>query len=521
MAKKLAALDLGTNTFHLLIAQVDPETSDLRIERGLREFVFLGRELEGEPPAFSEAGIARAMEVLKRFVEVARQAGADTLLACGTEAFRRAQNAADLIEAARHDLGLSIRVLSGAEEARLIHEGVKHGLPLPDEPYLVLDIGGGSVELIVGEKGQIRYLVSLPLGVTVLQRRFPEPDPLSPAMVETIQAYLDSVIQPAVQAVARLEVTHLIGCSGTFKTLGRLIAHQVGDSLAAQTIHGYRFGPMLFYPVYQRLLTLPLSERLRLKGMQAERAPYLPYGALLVERILRTFPISTLVVSDYALREGILYDYVASTEGGLLQEKPLRERTVVSLGEKYQLVQAHAAQTRAWAEKLFDLLRPLHHLGQTEREWLAYAAYLHDIGHFINPSGHHKHGLYILLNSPMPGFTPEELLILANLVRYHRKSLPSSEHFHYGALPRSQKKIIGLLAPLVRLADQLAKYLRHEPLRVSAGWTPTEVQIEADTTEGRAAAYLSAIYAEVQDFFERSYNRRLVLRFSWHPGSSG
>ncbi len=322
MAKKLAALDLGTNTFHLLIAQVDPETSDLRIERGLREFVFLGRELQGDPPVFSEAGLARAMEVLRRFVEVARQAGADTLLACGTEAFRRAQNAADLIEAARHELGLSIRVLSGAEEARLIHEGVKHGLPLPDEPYLVLDIGGGSVELIVGEKGQIRYLVSLPLGVTVLQRRFPEPDPLSPAMIETIQAYLDSVIQPAVEAVARLEVTHLIGCSGTFKTLGRLIAHQVGDSLAAQTIHGYRFGPMLFYPVYQRLLTLPLSERLRLKGMQAERAPYLPYGALLVERILRTFPISTLVVSDYALREGILYDYVSSTEGGSSRKSP-------------------------------------------------------------------------------------------------------------------------------------------------------------------------------------------------------
>ncbi len=521
MAKKLAALDLGTNTFHLLVAQVEPQTHDLRIERALREFVFLGRELEGEPPVFSEAGLARAMDVLRRFVEIARQAGAETLLACGTEAFRRAQNASELIEAARHELGLPIRVLSGAEEARLIHEGVKHGLPLPEEPYLVMDIGGGSVELIVGEKGQIRYLVSLPVGVTALQRRFPEPDPLTPAKVEEMQAYLDSVIQPAVAAVSRLEVTHLIGCSGTFKTLGRLIAHQADDGLAAQSMHGYRFGPMLFYPVYQRLLTLPLSERLRMKGMQAERAPYMPYGALLVERILRTFPIGTLVVSDYALREGILYDYIASTEGGLIQERPLRERTVVSLGQKYQLVEEHARHTRAWAEKLFDLLRPLHHLGQTEREWLAYAAYLHDIGHFINPSGHHKHGLYILLNSPMPGFTPEELLLMANLVRYHRKSLPSSEHFHYGALPRSQKKVIGLLAPLIRLADQLAKYLRHGPLRVSASWTPTQVQIEVDTTEAQAASYVAAMYAEVQDFFERSYNRQLVLRLSWHPGSSG
>jgi exopolyphosphatase/guanosine-5'-triphosphate,3'-diphosphate pyrophosphatase len=245
----------------------------------------------------------------------------------------------------------------------------------------------------------------------------------------------------------------------------------------------------------------------------------MPYGALLVERVLRTFPIHSILISDYALREGILYEQ-AETLFNLqgVGEKPLRERTVRSLGEKFHIMTTHARQTRAWAERLFDLLRPLHHLGSTEREWIGFSAYLHDIGHFINPSGHHKHGQYLLLNSPMPGFTPEELLVIANLVRYHRKGLPSSEHFHYSALPRSQKKTIGYLAPLLRLADQLAKYLRHEPLRVSASWTPTQVEIAADTTESGVARYLPSIYAEVQDFFERSYNRQLVLKLTWHPG---
>lgn len=518
MPKRVAAFDLGTNSFHLLIALIDEQHQEVRIERRRREFVFLGRELRGEPPQFSEEGMTRALEVLRQFVRDARQAGAETLLACGTEAFRRAANAAVFSEAIRHELGIEVRLLSGAEEARLIHEGVKHGLPLPDEPYLVMDIGGGSVEFIWGERGEVRYLFSVPLGVTLLQQRFPEPDPLSPAVIEQIQALVRETLAPHLSALPREAIRYLIGASGTFKTLGRLVAHHAGDGAAAQTIHGYRFGPMLFHSVYQKLITLPLPARLQLKGMQAERAPLLPYGAIVTHEVLRHFPIQTITISEYALREGMIHDFAQQLfELPALMERPLRERTVRALGEKYQINTSHAEIARQWAEKLFDLLRPLHQLGATEREWLAYAAYLHDIGHFINPSGHHKHGLYILLNSSMPGFTSEELLLIANLVRYHRKGMPSSEHFHYGALPRSQKKLIGLLAPLLRLADQMAKYLQHEPLRVSAAWSNTQVEILADTTDGGAGRHLTSILAEVQDFFERSYNRRLTLSFAWQP----
>ncbi|MCX8112602.1 MAG: Ppx/GppA family phosphatase [Bacteroidia bacterium] len=516
MPKKVGALDLGTNSFHLLVALVDEERQEVRVERRRREFVFLGRELRGDPPYFTEGGIERAVEVLRQLVREAQQAGAQTLIACGTEAFRRATNASLLIEAIRHELGLEVRLISGADEARLIHEGVRNGLPLPEEPYLVMDIGGGSVEFIWGEKGHIRYLFSVPLGVTLLQQRYPEPDPLSPAVVEEVQKLIRETLSPHLQSLPRETIHYLIGTSGTYKTLARLVAHHAGESAAAQTVHGYRFGPMLFYPVYQKLLTLPLAARLQLKGMQAERAPLLPYGAILVHEVLRFFPIQTIVISEYALREGLVYEYAQQLfELPALSERPLRERTIRALSEKYQLPQQHAEVTRKWAEHLFDLLRPLHQLGSTEREWLAYAAYLHDIGHFINPSGHHKHGLYIVLNSPMPGFTLEELLLLANLIRYHRKSLPSSEHYHYSALPRAQKKLIGLLAPILRLADQLAKYLQHEPMRLSLSVKDTQVEIHIDTTDAGAGRHLPSIYAEVQDFFERSYNRRLVIRFAW------
>ncbi|MCS7296699.1 MAG: Ppx/GppA phosphatase family protein [Bacteroidia bacterium] len=518
MAKKVAAFDLGTNSFHLLVALIDEERQEVRLERRRREFVFLGREMKGEPPVFSEVGMERAMETLRHLVKEAQQAGSEHFVVCATEAFRRAQNASLFIEAVRHELGLEVRILTGAEEARLIHEGVRAGLPLPEAAYLVMDIGGGSVEFIWGEKGEIRYLFSVPLGVTALFQRFPEPDPLSPAVVEAIQKLIRKTLEPHLSALPQETIHHLIGTSGTFKTLGRLIAHHAGDSTAAQTIHGYRFGPMLFYPIYQKLLTVPLTGRLQLRGMQAERAPYLPYGALLVQEILHTFPIQNITISEYALREGIIYDYARHLfEVFPLEEKPLRERSVQMLGQKYQLPEMHAYLTRLWAERLFDIFKPLHHLGALEREWLGYAAYLHDIGHFINPSGHHKHGLYILLNSSMPGFSPEELLIIANLVRYHRKSLPSSEHFHYSALPRSQKKVIGLLSPLLRLADLFAKFLQHEPRRVSAQWSEIQVEISVDTSDGGAGRHLPAIYAGVQDFFERSYNRQLVICLSWQP----
>lgn len=518
MPEKIAAFDLGTNSFHLLIAVIDRERQEVRIERRRREFVFLGRELVGDPPHFTESGIERAVEVLRHLMKEVRQSGVSTILACGTEAFRRAANASLLLETIRQELGIEVRLLSGAEEARLIHEGVRNGLLLPEEPYLVTDIGGGSVEFIWAEKGEVRYLFSVPLGVTLLQQRFPEPDPLSPAVIEQIKALIHDMLEPHLRTITKENIRHLIGTSGTFKTLGRLVAHHAGDSAAAQTIHGYRFGPMLFYPVYKKLMTLPLSARLQLKGMQAERAPLLPYGAILVYEVLRLFPIQTITISEYALREGMIYDYARQLfDLPALLERPLRERTIRALGEKYQLPVPHAELTRQWAERLFDLLHPLHQLTTTEREWLSYAAYLHDIGHFINPSGHHKHGLYIILNSPMPGFSSEEILLLANLVRYHRKSLPSSEHFHYAALPRSQKKLIGLLAPLLRLADQMAKYLQHEPRRVSAIWTDTQVEILADTTDGGAGRHLTSITSEVQDFFERSYNRRLSLKLAWQP----
>jgi len=519
MAKKVAVLDLGTNSFHLLLARIDVEHERVEIDRQARVFVFLGEGMEAtQPPSFSEAKMEQALSVLRSFWKEGEDYGAQVWLACGTEAFRRAANGALFLSLIRQTLGLEVRILTGMEEARLIYEGVRHGLRLPQEKHLVVDIGGGSVELILAENNEILHLTSLPLGVTRLKNQFPDEDPLSPSTIQQIKAHIDQTLQPYLESIRGIEVRYLIGSSGTFKTLGRLVAHHVDDATGAQSIHGYRFAAALFQPIYQKLTTLPLKQRLRLKGMQAERAPLIPYGAIVVERLLAHLPIQTILISGYALREGILYDYARKLfQGHDPEVLPLREASVQALAHRYQLSLRHAEITRLWAEALFDHLAPLHRLSQTEREWLSYAAFLHDIGHYINPSGHHKHGQYIILHSPMPGFSSEELLLISNLVRYHRKSLPSSEHFHYAVLSKSQKKVIGYLAPLLRLADQLAKYLQEPPGPLETSWNDEKVEVVIPTTHAQAGSHLPAIRAEVEDFFERGYNRRLLISFRWVP----
>jgi len=519
MSKKVGVLDLGTNSFHLVLARIDVERERVEIDRQARVFVFLGEGMENtDPPSFPEAKMEQALSVLRSFWQEGEDYGVQVWIACGTEAFRRAANGPLFLSLIRQTLGLEVRTLTGAEEAHLIYEGVRYGLVLPREKHLVVDIGGGSVELILAENNNILHLTSLPLGVTRLKNQFPKEDPLSPSTIEQIRSHVDQTLQPFLESIRGLPVSYLIGSSGTFKTLGRLVAHHVDDAMGAQSIHGYRFAAALFQPIYQKLMTLPLSQRLRLKGMQAERAPLLPYGAIVVERLLTHLPIQTIIISGYALREGLLYDYAKKLFQGHDPEMlPQRETTVQALAHRYHLPIRHAEITRQWAEALFDQLLPLHRLSQTEKEWLAYAAYLHDIGHYINPSGHHKHGQYIILHSPMPGFSSDELLIIANLVRYHRKSLPSSEHFHYSVLSKPQKKIIGYLAPLLRLADQIAKYLQEPPSHIETSWTNEKLEMVLATAHAQAASYLSAIRAEVEDFFERGYNRRLSISFRWVP----
>lgn len=507
MQWRIAAIDAGSNSFHLVLASFTP-AGDLRIEKKYREFVFLAEGLEQGHKLTGQA-MERAYRVLERFSRYTQDFGAQKVVAYGTSALRRAQNAQEFLQAVYQATGIKIEIISGQEEARLIYKGVRNSLALPyPEKCLIMDIGGGSTEFIIANSQEIYYLESLPMGVSYLKEKFALSDPPTLEEQKTLQVYFDSQWASLIPAIRRFGAYTLIGSSGTFKTLGRLIKKDKG---ASTSIHRYAFSPLALHQMTEKLLYSSLKERLRFPGMEPMRAPLMPIGAFLVRSLCDKVPISQIIISEAALKEGMLFEAAEALSYQIPQQwNQAREKSILGLVERYQASLTHARSVRNLAEKLFDLLEPLHQLPPKAKEWLGYAALLHDIGHYVNPSGHHKHGQYLILHSHLPLFFPEEVLIISNLVRYHRKSLPSSKHFHYQALSRGDKKVVNYLAPLLRLADQLDKHAPGEIALRDATSLNGSVRIRIHTSRLLSP---EAIYEVVEEFFEKSYNAKLVLHF--------
>ncbi|MGQ9864018.1 MAG: Ppx/GppA phosphatase family protein [Bacteroidia bacterium] len=506
MQWRIAVIDAGSNSFHLVLATFTP-AGDICIEKKYREFVFLSDGLENEHKLTPQA-MERAYEVLDRFSHYIRDFGAQKVVAYGTSALRRAQNAQEFLRAVHQATGITIEIISGQEEARLIYKGVRQSLTLPyPEKCLIMDIGGGSTEFIIADAREMFYVESLPMGVSYLKEKFGLSDPLTLAEQERLRAYFDSQWENLLPAIRRFGAYTLIGSSGTFKTLGRLVAQAKKNA----PIHRYVLSPLALHQITEKLLHSSLKERLRFPGMEPMRAPLMPIGAFLVQSLCDRVPISQILISEASLKEGILIEVAENLSYQVPQQwNQARERSILGLVEKYQASQTHAQSVRKLAEKLFDALEPLHQLPPKAKEWLGLAALLHDIGHYVNPKSHHKHGQYLILHSPLPLFSSEEILIISNIVRYHRKSLPSSDHFHYQVLARGDKKVVNYLAPLLRLADQLDKYAPGEVTLGDVAFPDGAVRIRIHTSKHISP---EPIYEVVEEFFEKSYNAKLVLHF--------
>jgi exopolyphosphatase/guanosine-5'-triphosphate,3'-diphosphate pyrophosphatase len=456
----IAIIDLGTNTFHLLLVDLQSNET-FRIAEKFKEFVRLGEGGITDGRLTDEA-FARGLAVLDKFNKLIEARGIVHVLAFATSAIRSAANGPEFVAEVRRQTGISVQVIPGNEEAALIYQGVRHGITLPaHESVLLVDIGGGSVEFVVADALRPKLLRSLEIGGARMLAQFPGADPLLPAQQAAIRAHYAAALTPLLAEIRALGVRRMVGSSGSYETLGGYIAYRQGNHLAEHNPHGYTFGVAALYPAIQTLVNTPREQRLRLPGVDASRVDMIPYGGLLVEYLAQELAIEEVTISGYALKEGILYDFLDRMRlgrpglMGLGQQPRHRERTIRALGSKYGWNEPHVEQVARLARRLFVLTQPLHGYGERELEYLEYAALLHDIGHFVNHSGHHKHGQYIILNSNMPGFSTDEQALLANLVRYHRKSLPSKEHLHFNLLYRDDKVLVRRLAGLLRLADNL------------------------------------------------------------------
>ena len=457
--ERIAIIDLGTNTFHLLLAQVG---------EGDR-FTILGRHKE--PVKLGEGGInarqiappafARGIEALQRFRKLIDSAGVSQVLAKATSAIRSADNGQAFVAAAKAEAGIDIEVINGNTEASYIHEGVKNGVQLPrGEEVLLIDIGGGSVEFAVSRDRQPLLLRSLKIGAARLLEWLQPHDPIREAELTRLQGYFETELAHLIDELQEFDLRLLVGSSGTFETLAAIIAHQRGDHLSANSLNGYRFEPKHFHKAFAQICANNRKKRLAMKGMDPVRADMIVMGGALIDFFMQRLPVGEVMVSENALKEGILFRYLKDRRHRMRRligptDQDLRARAVKELAEKYQYDRAHSLKVSELADLLFKQLKPLHQFGALENELLRYAAVLHDIGRFIHSSGHHKHGLYLIINSQPYGFSTNELVLLANLVRYHRKSLPKREHYHYSILPPQEQHRVMWLGGMLRIADNL------------------------------------------------------------------
>ncbi len=448
----LAAIDMGTNSFHLVVARGAPD-GGFEVLTAEKDMVRLGKG-SGEMKQLTVEAMDRGVASLKRMLTMASSYGAP-VTAVATSAVREARNRSEFLERVKAETGLVVDVISGFEEARLIHLGVLQALPVFDKQILVVDIGGGSTELIVGRGDTLEAVRSVKVGSIRLTDRFFRPlDPTAPAgaeQAERCRRHVGNVIAGAVSDLAPLGHELAIGSSGTISALGALIAAERGDDISS--VNGLCFSADELTVVVDRLVASTLEQRLAMNGMDERRADIIVGGALLLQTISDMMGVQSMTISGYALREGVLYDRLSAHQPGNTRLSDLRRSNVRRLSQQLDPDADHAEVCARLAIRLFDQTAMLHGLGPDERQLLEMAAVVHNVGLSISHAAHHQHTYYIVRNSEqLTGFTDRELELLAQIARYHRRSHPSLRHEEHARLDPEDRRTVSILAGLLRVA---------------------------------------------------------------------
>lgn len=449
-----AAIDLGTNSFHLIVARVDPE-GRFDVIATEKEMVRLGSG-SGDMHQLTDAAIERGIVTLRRFRQVAESFGAD-VTAVATSALREAHNRAEFLERARRDAGVDVRVISGAEEARLIHLGVIQALPVYDEQILVVDIGGGSTEFVVARGQDVRSAHSTKLGAIRLTDRFFPDGRAAPEAVSECRTHVRSFLVPTIRRVRELRPFMAVGSSGTINTVGRMaVANRGGDPDVS--MGGMSFTRAELARVVDDVLAADRPQRrARLAGLDERRRDIIVGGVLLLEQIFDGLAIEEMIVSDAALREGVLLD-LASRVGkpAFHHLSDIRRQSVLRMADLYHEDPGHVERATDLSLQLFDALEPLHGLDLAGRDLLEAAGLLHNVGLFISHAAHHKHSYYVIRNSDqIAGFTDHEVELIAQVARYHRKSAPKRSHPEFELLDEDDRRRVRILSGILRIGIAL------------------------------------------------------------------
>lgn len=458
----LAAIDVGTNSIHMVVVKIQPSLPAFTIIDREKDTVRLG-DRDPETKDLTAAAMERAIAALKRCRDIAYSLNADDIVAVATSAVREAPNGRDFLKQIQRELGLSVNLISGPEEARRIYLGVLSGMEFNGQPHGIIDIGGGSTELILGDGREPRFLSSTKVGAVRLTAEFVTTDPISPSEFNYLQAYVRGMLErPADEIKSKLEPgekLRLIGTSGTIECLATIHAKE-HLGFTPNPLNGYEMSLQDLKDIVNRLRRMDASERLAMPGISDRRAEIIIAGAVILQEAMSLLEAESIIICERALRDGVVVDWMlihGLIEDRLRYQGSVRQRNVMKIAHKYRVNLPYSHRVAQFALELFDQTHgTLHHWSPEEREFLWTAAILHNCGHFVSHAAHHKHSYYLIRNGELLGFTETEVETIANIARYHRKSAPKKKHENYRNLAgKHYRKVVDQLSAILRIAVAL------------------------------------------------------------------
>jgi exopolyphosphatase / guanosine-5'-triphosphate,3'-diphosphate pyrophosphatase len=458
----IAAIDMGTNSLHMVVVRIDPTLPALTIIAREKETVRLGdRDIAtgNLKPQIIEQSIA----TLRRFQQVAKMLEVESVIAVATSAVRESPNGRDFLHRIQEEIGLKVDLISGQEEARRIYLGVLSGMQFHNQPHIIVDIGGGSTELILGDSKESRCLTSTKVGAVRLTSELISTDPISQAEFQYLQAYARGMLERSAEEVrANLEfgeIPRLVGTSGTIETIAMIHAREKLGFIPS-TLNGYQFSIKDLREWVSRLRKMNNVERTAIAGMPERRAEVILAGSVILLEAMTLLGVESVTVCERSLREGVIVDWMLThglIEDRLRFQSSVRQRSVLKHARKYNINQKHSEHVAELALSIFDQTKgKLHNWGEEQRQLLWVAGILHNCGHYISHDSHHKHSYYLIRNSELLGYTDSEIDMIANIARYHRKSPPKKKHENFRALlAKEHRQIVCHLSAILRLATAL------------------------------------------------------------------
>jgi exopolyphosphatase/guanosine-5'-triphosphate,3'-diphosphate pyrophosphatase len=478
-----------------------------------KEMLRLGDVVSREGIVTPEAAEA-AVSTMRRFRMLADAAGATETLACATSALRSASNGDAVLDRIEAEAGISADVIDGLEEARLIFGAIRASVLIDPGPALCFDLGGGSVEIMVGDTSGLHWAASERLGVARLTAEYVRSDPISKSDRRRLREHLVDVLGPRAVEVMRFEPKLAIGSSGTLEDIAHMVAARRDESVP-RSLNQLTFSREEFEPLHREIVKSTSSDRRKMEGLDTKRVDLIVAGAEFLATAMELFEVDELTISEWALREGMVLDAIGRHDPVDWSDDPraIRRASVMALARRFSFPEAHSMHVAQLSTELFDQTRELHRMDDTDRELLEYGALLHDVGEHVSHDGHDRHAAYLVAHGQLNGFDPEERAVLTGLVRWHRRGEPKAANDLVGELDGGQRERVRRLAALLRIADGLDRGRNQLVTGITARVSPSLVLLRLQT-EGDPELELWGARRK-RELFEKVYDRELEL--TAHP----